>query len=242
MWSRQDNVDLHCVSPDYLVDLCWEQWDILKEDTVLMGLIEKHGVKRLVVQGLAAGVSERQKDWEAEMGLFHLGGSDGDIGEEGARWGEQEVSIGPGGTNYHEEKMRRAMGVFIGEGVGAGNEVIVVASDGSGGDGVGFGVLVGRADSAQELSEIGGRSRVGIVREEKRRVPAKVGSLVADNQFAEDVGGVKGLMACIRDGGVLLVIDNKQTVQDIVEAGGESGVTAREAMRHRCGPVWWMTR
>ena len=230
------------MSSDYLVALCWEQWDLLREDTDLMGLIEKYRLKYLVGEGLAAGVSERQKDWEAERSFLHLGGSDGDAGEERVKWGGQEVSVGLGEINYHQEKMRCAMEDFIGEKVGAGNEVIVVASDGSSGNGVGFGLVVGRVESAQELSGVGGRSRVRVMYEEKKQVPAKIGSLIADNQFAEDVGGVKGLMVCIRDGGVLLIIDNKQTVEDIVKAGGESRMTAREAMRHRCGSVWWMTR
>ena len=216
---------------------------MLSEDAGLLRLIEEHGVQSLIGEGLKAGVGQRRRDWAVEMSLFQSEGLGAGVGGGGGGWGEQEVGVSSGGAEYHEESMRWRMGVCVGGGGRAGDEVVVVASSGSGGDGVGVGVVVGRVGSVQELARgAAGESGTGVVYDTMTRVPGEFGSRMADGQFAEDVGGVKGLMACVRAGGVLLVIGCHQTVRDIVEAGEGRVVMAREAVQHRCGTVRWMMR
>ena len=65
---------------------------------------------------------------------------------------------------------------------------------------------------------------------------------VSGNQDAEDVAGAAGVLTCLREGGVLLIGENLQTVMDILGIAEEKEMSAREAMRHRCLPAFQMMR
>ena len=123
------------------------------------------------------------------------------------------------------------------------DDVVVVATDGSGGDCVGMGVVVVKLD---EVSDLGGAEfdtgHMSVVRSMSARLPAMHGTGVTSNQYAEDFGGVAGLFACIADGAVILVVDNLQTAEDLVSAGCDDVCSRRVAMRHRCGQAREMMR
>ncbi len=230
-----------CVGAGVLAGLCQNQWGILGgEEEGLHRLVMRHGVKGLLGAGLVAGVSRCRRDWAVELSLHRMEGySDGSA--EAPAWGEYGDEEGVG---YHEARMNQIMYSFGGKEVcSSTDDVVVVATDGSGGDRVGMGVVVVKLDDVSDLdgAELD-TGHMSEVRSMSARMPVMVGTGVTSNQYAEDYGGVAGLFACIADGAVILVVDNLQTAEDLVSAGNDDVSSRREAMRHRCGQTREMMR
>ena len=121
---------------------------------------------------------------------------------------------------------------------------MIVAFDGSGGDGgVGVGVSTLKVGSLDALSsKTVDAGQVVEVDRISSRMPARCGYGDSDNQAAEDVAGAAGVLGCLRFEGVMLIGDNLQTVTDILGIALGTGMSAREAMRHRNQPSLQATR
>ena len=126
---------------------------------------------------------------------------------------------------------------------GSPEDVLVVATDGSGGDSVGMGVVVIKLGGVSDLSgALADHGRMCVVRSMSARLPMQYGTSGVSNQHAEDFGAVAGLMASIKSGAVMLIVDNLQTVEDLVSAGHGDSSSRRMAMRHRCEQAREMIR
>ena len=148
------------------------------------------------------------------------------------------------GVGYLEARKEYVMRAYAGEEICRGTEdVLVVATDGSGGAHVGMGVVLVKVDGVNDLggAEVDG-GHVHPVWSRSARLPSRYGTGVVSNQHAEDFGGAAGLRACMASGAVMLIVDNLQTVEDIVGAGRGDVCSRREAMRHRCGQAREMIR
>ena len=160
---------------------------------------------------------------------------------EATEWGGYGSEEGVGFPEARKEYVMRA---YAGEGACRGTEdLLVVATDGSGGARVGMGVVVVKVDEVSDLGRaVVDKEQMHIVWRKSARLPSRFGTSVVSNQHAEDFGGAAGLMACMASGAVMLIVDNLQTVEDIVGAGRGAVCSRREAMRHRCGEAREMIR
>ena len=230
-----------CVGTGVLASVCHEQWKVLGgEESGVHQLVMKYGVKELMEAGLNLGVARCRQDWAMELSLHGVGRSSDGLAE-ATDWGGYGGEEGVGFLKARKEYVMRA---YAGEEVCRGTgDVLVVATDGSGGARVGMGVVVVKVD---EVNDLGGavvdRGHMHIMWSKSERLPSRYGTGVVNNQHAEDFGGVVGLMACMASGAVMLIVDNLQTVEDIVGAGRGDVCTRRDAMRHRCGQAREMIR
>ena len=224
-----------------LASVCREQWGLLGgKESGVHRLVVKHGVKDLMEAGLSVGLARCRQDWAMELSLHGVQWSSNGSAE-ATEWGGYGSEEGVG---FPEARNEYVMCAYAGEGACRGTEdVLVVATDGSGGARVGMGVVVVKAD---EVNDLGGavfdRGHMHIMWSKSERLPSRYGTGVVNNQHAEDFGGVVGLMACMASGAVMLIVDNLQTVEDIVGAGRGDVCTRRDAMRHRCGQAREMIR
>ena len=218
---------------------------MLEDGSEVKRLVGRYNVQGRLGEALRAGVAQRERDWAVERGLYSVVGLSGGATSEAAEWGAWRGEGSSSGVGYYRGRMESVMKQFCGEVIGSGGELVrLVASDGSGGGGAGVGVVVASAGDVSALSG-GGFERVDniqVLGSSGGRLPNAMGTVEADNQIAEDVGGGKALMACIQTGALMVIVDNAQTVLDMVRSGREERVTPREAMRHRCGPASYVIR
>ena len=174
--------------------------------------------------------------------MFGQGGG-GSVAE--VEWGGYGEVRALGEGSYFDARESYIMHAFGGQlGSPTPEAFVIVAFDGSGGDGgVGVGVSALRIESLDALSsERVDVSQVVEVDRISSRMPARYGYGDSDNQAAEDVAGAAGVLACLREGGVVLIGDNLQTVTDILGIAQGKEMSAREAMRHRNQPSLQTTR
>ena len=201
-----------------------------------MQLVRRHRVKAHLLAGLESGLASRRRDWDSEVTMFGRGGGGGAGGVEWGGYGLSEVA---GEISYFDARESYIMRAFGGQlGSPPPERFVIVAFDGSGGKrGSGVGVSVLEVASLDVLSSE--TVDVGQVRELDHissRMPEWYGDGESNNQAAEDVAGAAAVLACLREGGVLVIGDNLQTVTDIVEVAEGQEKSAREAMRHRNQP------
>ena len=224
-----------------LASVCREQWELLGgKESGVHRLVMKHGVKDLMEAGLSVGLARCRQDWAMELSLHGVQWSSNGSAE-ATEWGGYGSEEGVGFPEARKEYVMRA---YAGEGACRGSEdLLVVATDGSGGARVGMGVVVVKVDEVSDLGRaVVDKDHMHIVWSKSARLPSRFGTGVVSNQHAEDFGGAAGLMACMASGAVMLIVDNLQTVEDIVGAGRGDVCSRREAMRHRCGQAREMIR
>ena len=224
-----------------LASVCREQWELLGgKESGVHRLVMKHGVKDLMEAGLSVGLARCRQDWAMELSLHGVQWSSNGSAE-ATEWGGYGSEEGVGFPEARKEYVMRA---YAGEGACRGTEdLLVVATDGSGGARVGMGVVVVKVDEVSDLGRaVVDKDHMHIVWSKSARLPSRFGTGVVSNQHAEDFGGAAGLMACMASGAVMLIVDNLQTVEDIVGAGRGDVCSRREAMRHRCGQAREMIR
>ena len=224
-----------------LASLCREQWKVLGgEESGVHQLVMKYGVKDLMEAGLSVGLARCRQDWAMELSLHGVQWSSNGSAE-ATEWGGYGSEEGVGFPEARKEYVMRA---YAGEGACRGTEdLLVVATDGSGGARVGMGVVVVKVDEVSDLGRaVVDKDHMHIVWSKSARLPSRFGTGVVSNQHAEDFGGAAGLRACMASGAVMLIVDNLQTVKDIVGAGRGDVCSRREAMRHRCGQAREMIR
>ena len=224
-----------------LASVCREQWELLGgKESGVHRLVTKHGVKDLMEAGLSVGLARCRQDWAMELSLHGVQWSSNGSAE-ATEWGGYGSEEGVGFPEARKEYVMRA---YAGEGACRGTEdLLVVATDGSGGARVGMGVVVVKVDEVSDLGRaVVDKDHMHIVWSKSARLPSRYGTGVVSNQHAEDFGGAAGLRACMASGAVMLIVDNLQTVEDIVGAGRGDVCSRREAMRHRCGQAREMIR
>ena len=199
-----------------------------------MKLVQKHGVKAKLQEGLELGLASQRRDWESEVTMFGQGG-EGSVAE--VKWGGHGEVGALGEDSYFDSRESYIMRAFGGRlGLPTPEAFVIVAFDGSGGDsgvGVGVSTLEVRSLDALKSKTVVDASQVVELDGISSRMPARRGCGDSDNQSAEDVAGVAGVFSCLRFGGVMLVGDNLQTVTDILEVALGTEKSAREAMQHR---------
>ena len=199
-----------------------------------MKLVQKHGVKAKLQEGLELGLASQRRDWESEVTMFGQGG-EGSVAE--VEWGGHGEVGALGEDSYFDSRESYIMRAFGGRlGLPTPEAFVIVAFDGSGGDsgvGVGVSTLEVRSLDALKSKTVVDASQVAELDGISSRMPARRGCGDSDNQSAEDVAGVAGVFGCLRFGGVMLIGDNLQTVTDILEVALGTEKSAREAMQHR---------
>ena len=202
----------------------------------LMQLVRRHKVVARLLPGLETGLARRRRDWDIEVKMF---GQVGDGSAGGVEWGGYGLTEASGESSYFDARESYIMRAFGGQlGSPSPDRFVIVASDGSGGErGSGVGVCVLEAESLGLLSsESVDDGQVQELDHISSRMPERCGDVESNNQAAEDVAGAAAVLASLRWGGVLVVVDNLQTVIDIKEAAEGQEKSAREAMRHRNRP------